>query len=167
MTDGLKAPDEVLPRGFVLTNTIAALLMQAVYAAAVIIYSFGRALGRVRPQDFWTAIGFLLGLAAVVSLPWSLLAVWRLTRHGTPERSIKQIGRAVLESLEYEGSIDQHAEKRRVDEVLDRFDVAGDPCDQVAAARLVVFGEGEPLNVVVQRPPQVVPHPLAHAGGEI
>ncbi len=88
--------------------------MQAVYAAAVIIYSFGRALGRVRAQDFWSAIGFVLGLAAVVSLPWSLLAVWRLIRHGTPERSIKQIGRAVLESLEYEGSIDQHAGKFRV-----------------------------------------------------
>lgn len=88
--------------------------MQAVYAAAVIIYSFGRALGRIRPQDFETAIGFLLGLAAVVSLPWSLLALWRLIRHGTPERSIKQIGRAILESLEYEGSIDQHAGDFRV-----------------------------------------------------
>lgn len=114
MTDGLKAPDEVLPRGFVLANTIAALFMQALYAALIIIYSFGRAVGRIRPQDFWSAIGFVLGLAAVVSLPWSLLALWRLIRHGTPERSIKQIGRAVLESLEYEGSIDQHAGEFRV-----------------------------------------------------
>ena len=114
MTDGLKAPDNVLPRGFVLANTIAALLVQAFYAALVILYSFGRALGRIRPQDFLTAIGFVFGLAAVVSLPWSLLALWRLIRHGTPERSIKQIGRAVLESLEYEGSINQHAGEFRV-----------------------------------------------------
>ena len=52
---------------------------------------------------------FGVGLAAVVTLPWSLLALWRFIRHGTPERSIRQIGRAVLEALEYEGSIDQHS----------------------------------------------------------
>jgi hypothetical protein len=68
MTDGLRAPDEVLPRGFVLANTIAALFMQALYVALVLLYSFGRALGRVRPQDFLTAAGFVFGLAAVVSL---------------------------------------------------------------------------------------------------
>jgi superfamily II DNA or RNA helicase len=114
MTDGLKTKDDVLPRGFVLTNTIAALLMQAMYAALVILYSFGRALGRIRGQDFWTVLEFIFGLAAAVSLPWSLLAFWRLIRHGTPERSIKQIGRVVLESLEYEGSINQHAGGFRV-----------------------------------------------------
>jgi superfamily II DNA or RNA helicase len=114
MTDGLKAPENVLPHGFVLTNTIAALFVQALYAAMVIIYSFGRALGRIRPQDFWTAFEFIFGLAAVVCLPWSLLAVWRLIRHGTPERSIRQIGRVVLECLEYEGSINQHAGEFRV-----------------------------------------------------
>ena len=114
MADGLKAPNEVLPRGFVMTNTIAALLVQAAYVASAIIYSFGRALGRVRSQDFWTAVEFLLGLAAVVSLPWTLLAVWRLIRHGTPERSIKQIGRAVLEALEYAGCINQSAAAFRV-----------------------------------------------------
>lgn len=114
MTDGLKAPDEVLPRGFVLANTIAALLMQAVYVAVVILYSFSRALGGIREQNFWTAASFVFGLAAVVSLPWAVLAVWRLIRHGTPERSIKQIGRAMLESLEYEGSIDCNAREFRV-----------------------------------------------------
>ena len=34
-----------------------------------------------------------------------MLAVWRFIRHGTPERSMKQIGTAVLEALKYEGSI--------------------------------------------------------------
>jgi len=72
-------------------------------------------LGRVRTtQDFWTFAALLLGIAAIVSLPWSLIALWRFIRHGTPERSIKQIGRAVLEALEYEGSIDQHAGVFRV-----------------------------------------------------
>ena len=31
----------------------------------------------------------------------------------------------------------------------------------------VVFGERQPLNVVVQRPPQVVSHPLADARGQV
>jgi superfamily II DNA or RNA helicase len=115
MTDGLKAPDESLPRGFVLANTIAALLIQAAYIIVASLEYFGRMLGRVRTtQDFWTFAALLLGIAAIVSLPWSLIALWRFIRHGTPERSIKQIGRAVLEALEYEGSIDQHAGVFRV-----------------------------------------------------
>ena len=115
MTDGLKAPDEFLPRGFVLANTIAALLIQAAYLIVAILESFGRMLGRVRTtQDFWTLATLMLGIAAIVSLPWSLIALWRFIRHGTPERSIKQVGRAVLEALEHEGSIDQHAAVFRV-----------------------------------------------------
>jgi hypothetical protein len=73
-----------------------------------------RALGRARPQDFWTVVEVVFGIAAVVSLPWALLALWRLIRHGTPERSVRQIGRAVLDVLEYQGSIDQHAGEFRV-----------------------------------------------------
>src|SRR6266576_2227441 len=72
-------------------------------------------LGRVRwTHDFWNFVLTVLGIAAAVSLPWSLLALWRLIRHGTPERSISQIGRAVLDALEYEGSIDQRAGDFRV-----------------------------------------------------
>jgi superfamily II DNA or RNA helicase len=115
MTDGLKAPNESLPRGFVLTNTIAALLIQAASIAVAILEYFGRMLGRVRTtQDLWTFAALLLGISAILSLPWSLVALWRLIRHGTPERSIKQIGRAVLEALEYEGALDQRAGAFRV-----------------------------------------------------
>jgi hypothetical protein len=78
MTDGLRAPDESLPRGFVLVNTIAALLIQAAYVFVAILEYFGRMLGRVRTtQDFWSFAALLLGIAAVVTLPWSLIALWR------------------------------------------------------------------------------------------
>lgn len=108
MTDGLKTPEESLPRGFVLANTIAALLIQSVYIFFAIIASFGRGLGRARTaQDFWSFALILFGIAAAVGLPWSLLALWRFIRHGTPESSIKQIGRAVLDTLEFAGCIDQ------------------------------------------------------------
>ena len=67
MTDGLKAPDESLPRGFVLANTIAALLIQAAYIIVAILEYFGRMLGRVRTtEDFWTFAALLLGIAAIV-----------------------------------------------------------------------------------------------------
>ena len=115
MTDGLKAPEELLPRGFVLANTIAALLIQSVYIFFAMLEFLGRTLGRVRTtQDSWGFVLAPLGIAAAVSLPWSLLALWRLTRHGTPERSIEQIGRAVLDALEYEGSVDRRAGDFRV-----------------------------------------------------
>jgi superfamily II DNA or RNA helicase len=115
MTDGLKAPDEALPRGFVLANTIAALVVQSVYIFFAMLEFLGRTLGRVRwTHDFWNFVLTVFGIASAVGLPWSLLALWRLIRHGTPERSISQIGRAVLDALEYEGSIDQRAGDFRV-----------------------------------------------------
>ncbi len=63
--------------------------------------------------------------------------------------------------------IDEDAEKGGVDEVLNRTDVIDHPRDEVAAVRLAVIGERQPLNVVVQREPQIVRHPLADVGGEV
>jgi superfamily II DNA or RNA helicase len=114
MTDGLRAPPESLPHGFVLANTIVALLIQAGWVALLVLQSVARAAGRARPQDFWTVLIAGLLLAAIASLPWTILALWRFLRHGTPEGSIRQIGLAILEALEFEGSIDRHAGKFRV-----------------------------------------------------
>lgn len=106
MTDGLKAEEEALPRGFVLSNTIAALLIQAGFIFLIIFSELMR-----RPPWFRSGRDFLLyftviaGIAATISLPWALLAVWRFIRHGTPERSMKQIGSAVLDALRYAGLI--------------------------------------------------------------
>ena len=117
MVDGLQAPDESLPRGFVLSNTITALLVEAVSVFFVVLGQLMRGLGRARPrndQDWPYSIIILLSIATIVSLPWVGLALWRWVRHGTPERSIKLIGRAVLESLEYAGEIDRRAGDFRV-----------------------------------------------------
>jgi DNA or RNA helicases of superfamily II len=106
MTEGLKADEKLLPRGFVLRNTIAALIFQAGMWFVTIFSELMRAFGRLRSdQDPLAFLAVIAGLAAAVSLPWAVLAVWRLIRHGTPERSMKQIGAAVLEALKYEGSI--------------------------------------------------------------
>ena len=115
MTEGLQAPEKSLPRGFVFANTVAALLVQSAYLFMAMLETLGRALGRVRgTHNFWNAALTLLGIAAAVSLPWTLLALWRFIRHGTPERSIGQIGRAVLDALAYEGSVDRGAGEFRV-----------------------------------------------------
>lgn len=115
MTHGLKAPEESLPRGFMIANTIAALLVQSVFVFFTVLEYFGRALSRVRHgHDFLNVALSLIGIAAIVSLPWSLLALWRFVRHGSPDGSIRQIGRVILDALEYEGSIDRHKGDFRV-----------------------------------------------------
>ncbi len=53
-------------------------------------------------------------VAAIASLPGTVAALWRLIRHGTPERSIRQIGMALLESLQREGSIGEPSDTLRV-----------------------------------------------------
>jgi len=63
-------------------------------------------LGRVRSdEDPLTLLAVIAGIAAAITLPSAIAAFWRLLRHGTPERSMRQIGMVVLETLRFEGSI--------------------------------------------------------------
>jgi superfamily II DNA or RNA helicase len=113
LAEGLKAPEETLPRAFLLTSTIGRLLFQA---GSVFLTFFLESLRHAdggSAQDLLQFGVLAAGGAAVVSLPWALLAMWRLVRHGTPERSILQIGKVVLDSLEHEGSISRHIAQAR------------------------------------------------------
>jgi superfamily II DNA or RNA helicase len=113
MTDGLKTEEKALPRGFVLRNTIAALLFQGGLLFLTIFSQMMRAFGRLRSdQDPLAYVEIAAGLAAAASLPYAIVAVWRLIRHGTPERSMKQIGTVVLEALKHEGSISASSDFR-------------------------------------------------------
>ena len=51
MTAGLKADEATLPRRFVLRNTIAALLVQAIMLFFTISSSLMRVFGRIRPEE--------------------------------------------------------------------------------------------------------------------
>ena len=62
--------------------------------------------------------------------------------------------------------VDDDAEQRRGDEVLDRVDVAGDAGQQIAGPRLAVLGERQALDALVDHPPQIVRDPLRDAGGQ-
>lgn len=111
MTEGLNAAATTLPRGFVFRNTIAALLVEAGTLFVAVFSTLARVFGRVHSdQDPTTILAVIAGIAAAVSLPSAITAFWRLVRHGTPERSMKQIGMAVLEALRTEGSLNAQSE---------------------------------------------------------
>jgi hypothetical protein len=91
-------------------------MAEAVSVFFIALGELMRRLGGARgTEDDWIyAAVIMLSIAAVVSLPWVCLAGWRWLRHGTPERSIKQVGRAVLEALKYSGEIDSRSGDFRV-----------------------------------------------------
>jgi hypothetical protein len=106
MAAGLRAPKEILPRGFLLANTVTSLLFQSGSTFLAFLLQGLRDPTGVRSGQDLLAFGVTVaGFSAAVSLPWAARAAWRLMRHGTPERSIRQIGQVVLESLIYEGSV--------------------------------------------------------------
>ncbi len=105
MTEGLKL-QESLPRGFVFRNTIGVLLVQAGLLFVTVLSELMRRLHLRDGQDPLVYVEVIVGLAAAVSLPWALLALWRFIRHGTPERSLTQIGTVLLQALAYEGSVE-------------------------------------------------------------
>ena len=113
MVEGLEAPEEELPRQFVLANTILVLLTQAWFVFILLLSQTMRAAGRWR-GDFVSFLEFAAGFAAVCCSPWLLAGLWRLLRHGTPEWSMRRVAEAVLQALQYEGSIQKHAEGIRV-----------------------------------------------------
>jgi hypothetical protein len=113
MTDGVKVEGEILPRGFVFRNTIAAILIQAGFMFLNLFSLLLRTLGRFRSDDGpLLSLAWITGLAAAACLPNVLIALWLLIRHGTPERSLKRIGMAVVETLKYEGSINNSSDFR-------------------------------------------------------
>jgi superfamily II DNA or RNA helicase len=115
MTYGLKAKEEALPRGFIISSTLASLLVQAGSVAIFMLIGYLRLLPKLRSASEYLAYGIFVAAVIVLNcLPWTVLALWRFIRHGTPERSIKQIGSAVLESLSFAGVIDESAANFRI-----------------------------------------------------
>jgi hypothetical protein len=113
LAEGLKSPEGLLSRGFILTATIGSLLFQAgsIFLTFFLEHMRGAAGGSV--EDLLQYAAVITGGAAVISLPWASLAAWRFIRHGTPERSIRQIGNVVLASLEHAGALSQHFSQSR------------------------------------------------------
>jgi superfamily II DNA or RNA helicase len=111
MAHGLKAPRQILPRGFVLANTTTSVLVQAgSLFTAIFLEAMRNPAGVGSAQDLLAYTGVVAGVSAAVTLPWTLRSLWRLMHHGTPAKSLRQIGRVVVDSLILEGSIHRGAD---------------------------------------------------------
>jgi hypothetical protein len=107
MVEGLRAPAASLPRSFVFSNTLKALLLQGLCLGGLILWELlPRTLSFARSsQELWTAVGFVFLFAAIFFLPPCLKAVWLFIRHGTVESSLQQVGLAVARTLASIGAI--------------------------------------------------------------
>ena len=115
MTEGVRAGPESLPRGFVFSNTIAALLTHAGCVLMGVFSDVMRTLSTGRSwRQFLGHLAIASAAGAVACLPWVVRSIWRLIRHGTPERSLCEVGAALLESLEHEGLLERPASEYRV-----------------------------------------------------
>jgi len=86
----------------VLQNTIVAILFQGIAWGSVILYYGLDGLRGFRHSSL-SSVGYylavVLGLAAVVTLPWFFRALWLFIKHGTLESSLRNVGKAVVETL--------------------------------------------------------------------
>jgi superfamily II DNA or RNA helicase len=107
MVEGFRAPETSLPRGFVFSNTLKALMLQGLCLGGVIL---SNVLSRVVPlasstHHFWTWLAFGFLFAGFFFLPPCLKAIWLFIRHGTVESSLRQVGLAVASTLASSGAI--------------------------------------------------------------
>jgi hypothetical protein len=91
------------PRGLVLADTLKHLAIQALITGA----SYGlwtlEAIGQSQRNTIVLAFGFLVGTA--LAAPKLLKALYLLLRNGTLENSVRQVGWAVLETLQFMGIV--------------------------------------------------------------
>lgn len=94
----------LLPRGFVFANTILALAWRGLLLGGyVITHHMGTALRAAQVHESLGALLFaaawLCLIGAAASLPWLVKALWLFVRHGPIASSMRQVGRALLDTL--------------------------------------------------------------------
>ncbi len=103
MVETLATGTVLLPRRFVLVNTILALLWQAWCTGGFyFLYSLQAVEDRFVGLGARSAVILLLilcALAALLALPWCLKALWLFLWHAPVASSVKQIAKAVLGTL--------------------------------------------------------------------
>ena len=115
MAEQVCASRSSLPRRFVLSNTISALLYQGV-ATGLFFFAESQVTlhaGGSRKLLFLLLAGGAV-LGAVAALPFTLKALWLFLRHGPIASSVKQVALVILESLQESGVIEKGKTKPRV-----------------------------------------------------
>jgi len=118
-----------LPRSFVFYNTILALFWQGLFWGGFFLSEFMQGVGRISSshdlsaRNFFVllAIGFIL--AAIVSLPSCLKALYLFAKHGPITSSIKQIGEALIRALIYAKLIKTPISKLNIVAESDKYGV--------------------------------------------
>jgi len=103
MAEEVATPFFNLPRSFVFTNTILAVLWQGLFWGLFVFSQVMRGSDRysdkMGSRGFLLVLGVALGLGAVVALPKCLKALWLFLKHAPVAWSMKQIGKAVVRAL--------------------------------------------------------------------
>ena len=106
---GVRASPSSLPRFYVFTNTIAAIVWQGIMTSLLFLALYLRGLRNVRFHEEWELLllififGFVLGF--LIFLPYFFKALWLFLRHGPLKGSMNQVANALLLSLCNTGKI--------------------------------------------------------------
>jgi len=107
-----------LPRDFVFTRTILAVLWQAwfwsVSVFSMLMPSAQRSSGERTLRGLLVLLAIASALAAVAALPKFCKALWLFLRHGPIASSMKQIGKALLKALVEAETLETKSSQRRV-----------------------------------------------------
>jgi len=107
-----------LPRNFVFTRTILAVLWQAwfwgVSIFSLLMQSAQRSSGEPALRGLLILLGVASALAALAALPKCGKALWLFLRHGPIASSMKQIGKALLKALTEAEALETRSSQRRV-----------------------------------------------------
>ena len=123
MKDFVQADSSGTPRSFVFANAIISILWQffawGLMCICLMILSSetvkSGVSGKVFLEFFIKSISFLLLIAAIVTMPFCLKALYLFVRHGPVAGSIKQIGKAVVHSLACANLLETDIGKLRVE----------------------------------------------------
>ena len=99
MLDEITVSQQVLPRDFVLTRTILALLWQAWFWGLTAFSLTMRSADEATPRGLLLLLAVASALAAIAALPKCGKAFWLFLRHGPVGSSMKQTGKALLKAL--------------------------------------------------------------------
>ncbi len=107
-----------LPRDFVFTRTILAVLWQAwfwgVSVFSLLMQSAQDSSGQMTLRALMILLAIASALAAVAALPKFAKAMWLFLRHGPVASSMRQIGKAVLKALVQANVIETRSPHLRV-----------------------------------------------------
>ena len=109
LVHGVRTPPGSLPRFYVFTNTIAAIVWQGIMSSLFFFALYLRGLRNVRFEGgldfllFLLLFGFFLGF--LIFLPYFFKAMWLFLKHGPLKGSMNQVAKALLLSLCNTGKI--------------------------------------------------------------